>query len=119
MKRPIGLWVFWIIGLITDILGGILFYFILYIPLQRFLFTWFLFLAIVILYLPFLIIVSIEFFRLKKWAKDIFFMVSIIMNIVIVWYLSVFPLLNIISVIFLLSFIVYFLNPSVRRLFKE
>lgn len=68
---------------------------------------------------PFLAITSIGFLKLKKRAKNTFFMITLIMSLSLIWYLSAFSWSNIIVVIFLLFFIIYFLNPSVKRLFRE
>ncbi|MCG2714583.1 MAG: hypothetical protein L6308_07085 [Candidatus Omnitrophica bacterium] len=117
MKRPISLWVFGIGGVITNILGGIILFLMLYMPIGAFFMIQFL--ATTCLLILLLIISTIALFKLKKWGRNIFIVFTLILNIILIWYLLYFSLLTIAVIIFLICFVVYFFKPSTRALFNK
>ena len=127
LKRPIGLWIFWILGIVSNIFLGKTFYPVLYMFTQLSLFLWIVFLLIAALFLPLLIISSIGLLRLKRWGRNIFFSITLIMNIPVIVLLTLVSftskasdlfIQDVILLLFIVLFMVYFLHPSVRKLFK-
>lgn len=119
MKRPISLWIISILGIITDIFSGAIICMGLIMPAQAF--FWNQFIAITLLLLLLFIVSIIGLFKLKKWGRNIFVTLTLIMNlsmVVLLSRLNIFHILNTIFIFFILSFSIYFLHPSVRRLFK-
>jgi len=120
MKRPISLWIFGITGVVANISSGIIFFLMFYMSARAF--FWSKFIIITLLLLLMLIITAIGLFSLKRWGRNIFSVFTIIINssiIVLLSRLMVFPVINIVLIVFLICFVVYFLKPSTRRLFDR
>ncbi len=127
MKRPIGLWIFWLLGMIINIILGFIFYPLLYMFTQLILFLWITYLIIVALFFPLLIIASIGLLKLRRWGRNIFITITLTMNLPTILLLTAlslksrlldFFILDIILIFFTILFSIYFFRPSVRSLFK-
>ena len=117
MRKPISLWIFGIGGIVYNLLSMVILFTALIMPAQYY--SFFIpFVAITILLLLFLIASSIEMFKLKKGGKNIFVGITLLMSPFLILFFSVSPIIAILLVIFLLVFVAYFLNPSIRRLFN-
>lgn len=117
MKRPISLWIFAIGAIITDLLSGAILFGMLIMPAQAF--FWNQFVAGASLLLLLFVSSVIGLFKLKKWGRNIFVSLTLIIDCILIWFFAeISLLLSIILITFILSFIVYFLHPSVRKLFK-
>ncbi len=119
MKRPISLWILTIAGMVTNILSGIIFYPVFYMFTQFYLFTWVIFIASVVVFIPLQVFLCIGVLRLARRCFNIFFILTLAMNVLLFFYFSLnFPLLACIVVGFLVYFISYFVKPSTRKLFN-
>ena len=128
MKSLIGLWIFGIVGVIANVVFAVFFYPLLYMFTQFYLFTWIIFLILVALFFPVLIISFIAMLKLKKWGRNIFVTITLIINCLTILFLTVMLLtsgmtdfLNVVIIltVFIISFMVYFLKPSTRALFSK
>jgi len=120
MKRPISLWVFGVGAMVMNILSWMLLSLMFYMPARGSIWDKFLIISIFLFFL--LLGVNIELFRLKRWARNMFVIVTLIVNSAVVALLTtfmVFPAMNIFLMVFILSFTVYFLKPSTRRMFSR
>jgi hypothetical protein len=85
-------------------------------------FFWKRFIVITLLLLLLLFISIIGLFRLKRWGKNTFVVITIIMNLSIILLLSklnIFAVINVFLIIFVFSFLFYFLKPSTLKLFDK
>lgn len=128
MKRPISLWVFGIGGVVTNAVFAVFFYPLFYMFTQLYLFTWIIFLILAVLFFPVLIISFIAMLKLKRWGRNIFITMTLIINWSIILFSTVtiltsgmtdFLKIGIILIVFIISFMVYFLKPSTKALFSE
>ncbi|MFA5149451.1 MAG: hypothetical protein WC937_04370 [Candidatus Omnitrophota bacterium] len=128
MKRLVSLWVFGIGGVVTDAVFVVFFYPLFYILAQSYLFTWIVFLTLVVLLFPVLIVSFVAMLRLKKWGRNIFISMTLIINFFVILFTTAMILTSrttnflnivIILVIFIILFIVYFLKPSTMALFDK
>ena len=117
MKRPMGLLIFGIMAIVTNLVSIAVFFMMFIMPAQAFSYLIPL-ISTIVLFLLLLIISSIGMFQLRKWGYNIFVTVTLILHLLLAFYLLVFPGVNIIIIIFLSCFMVYFLKPSTRKLFK-
>ncbi|MFA6358366.1 MAG: hypothetical protein WCY09_06885 [Candidatus Omnitrophota bacterium] len=117
MKKPVSLWMFGIGGIITDILGGGLLFLMLYMPVGAYFMVQLLVVTCLLILL--LVMSTVALFKLKKWGKNIFVVLTLILNIVLIWGLLHFSLMSIFVIIFIFCFMVYFLKPEVRKLFDS
>lgn len=128
MKRPISLWVFGIGGVVTNAVFAVFLYPLFYMFTQFYLFTWIIFLILAALFFPVLIISFIAMLKLKRWGRNIFITMTLIINWSIILFSTVtilssgitdFLNIGIILMVFIISFMVYFLKPSTKALFSE
>jgi hypothetical protein len=126
MKTPISLWVFGMVGIITNVFLAVSFYPLLYMFTQFYLFTWIIFLILAVLFYPVLVASLIAMLKLKKWGRNIFVNITIVVNCFVVLFLTImlpgsvdFLNLDILLTVFVISFAVYFLKPSTRALFNK
>ena len=126
MKTPISLWVFGMVGIITNVFLAVSFYPLLYMFTQFYLFTWIIFLILAVLFYPVLVASLIAMLKLKKWGRNIFVTITIVVNCFVVLFLTImlpgsvdFLNLDILLTVFVISFAVYFLKPSTRALFNK
>ncbi len=119
MKIPISLWLFGIVGVITNIISGVIFYPPFYIYTQLSFFVWVAFLVIAGLFIPFQIVLYIGILKLQKWARNIFVIITLVMNSLLILLLLLGSFfLAVIIIAFLVCFIMYFFEPSTRKLFN-
>jgi hypothetical protein len=126
MERPISLGVFGAGGIITNVFLGVFFYPLLYMFTQFYLFTWIIFLILAVLFYPVLVVSFIAMLKLKKWGRNIFVTITLVVNCSVVLFLTImlpssvdFLSLDILLTVFIISFVVYFLKPSTRALFNK
>jgi hypothetical protein len=126
MKTPISLWVFGMVGIITNVFLAVSFYPLLYMFTQFYLFTWIIFLILAVLFYPVLVASLIAMLKLRKWGRNIFVTITIVVNCFVVLFLTImlpgsvdFLNLDILLTVFVISFAVYFLKPSTRALFNK
>lgn len=127
MRRPISLWIFGIGGIITDLFSGAIFFMMFLMPAQAF--FWNGFVSIILLLLLLLFISIIGLFRLKNWGKNIFVTITLIMNSLLILFetylvlrtrsIDLLVVIDIILILFIISFIIYFSLPSTRKLFAK
>jgi len=67
-------------------------------------------------FLFFAIILVVSLFRFKKWSFNIFIGVTLLINILL-WFFLKLSLLKALLIIIFLCSIIYFLKPSTRKLF--
>ena len=121
MKRPISLWIFGIGGMITNIFSGIIFYLVFYLYTQLYLLLWIIFPIIAGLFILSVVVSYIGMLRLKKWGRNIFVIITLIMNSLMILLLPrlEFLLMRAILTVFTISFVFYFLKPSTREMFNK
>ena len=116
-KIPGTLWMFGILAIISDLFAGTILFMMLAMPAQAFsCFTPFI--GVTALLLLFLIISTVGVFKLKRWGRNIFVSLTLIMSCFLFWFFLFNLLLNILLSIYIISFTFYFLNPSTRKMFK-
>jgi len=124
MKRPIGLWIFGIAAIAIDCFIVYLFFPVFAMLTQYHLAMllgnnyYYVFYSILLLLSVFVLIVIGGLLRLKRWGYNLFIIITLILNLFSAFYLMALPGANIIVIIFLSCFMVYFLKPSTRELFK-
>lgn len=117
MRRPIGFWIFSILGIITNLIAGLILIMMFIMPAQAFFWAGFLIISIALLVT--FIISFIGLVRLRKWGRNIFLIFTFIMNsclIILFSNLGFFIWLP--FLVFLILFVIYFSFSSVRRLFN-
>lgn len=117
MKKPISLWIFGSVAVVINFISLVMLFFMFVMQAQRFLFFTPFILSMILLVLL-LIISSVGVCHSKKWGYYIFIIITLIMNLLFAFLLLVFPAISFVVMIFLACFMVYFLKPSTRELFK-
>jgi len=128
MKRPISLWIFGIGGVVTNVIFAVFLYPLFYMFTQFYLFTWIVFLILAALFFPVLVISFIAMLMLRSWGRNIFVYMTLIINCFIILFSTVtiltsrtydFLFLDIILIVFIIFFMIYFLKPSTKALFDK
>jgi len=128
MKRPISLWIFGIGGVVTNVIFAVFLYPLFYMFTQFYLFTWIVFLILAALFFPVLVISFIAMLMLRSWGRNIFVYMTLIINCFIILFSTVtiltsrtydFLFLDIILIVFIIFFMIYFLKPSTKALFGK
>ena len=133
MKRPISFWIFGIMAMSVNFYIGYLF-FPAFMMLTQYHLAMLLgnnyynvFYSLLFLFSLSILVLLVGLFRLKKWAYYIFIILTLLINFLVSFIyigelvegnfnLRVATLILIISTV---CFIVYFLKPSTRRMFKQ
>jgi len=125
LKMPIALTIISIIAILIDCYAGYALFLMTAMPIGHYLSPILLLFFVVLI--PALFISSIVgLFKFRKWGYFIFFVLTIILNSFLTYmviydltkgYINIrFP--QIFLIVFFLVFIIYFLRPSIRRLFS-
>ena len=128
MKRPVSLLVFSLIAIAIDFCIGC-FFFPVFAMLTQYNLAmllgdnyYYVFYSILLLLSVFVFVVIYGLFNLKKWGRNIFIFITIIMNSLVILSfskLAIFGTVTITLIIFLICFVVYFFKPSTRALFNK
>ena len=128
MKRPLGLLVISFIGIAVDFCIGYFFFPVFLMLTQYYLAMllgnsyYYVFYSILLSLLIFVFVVIYGLFKLKKWGRNIFIFVTVVMNFLVIFFFSRLAIFGIVItpvIIFLICFIIYFLKPSTRALFNK
>jgi len=107
-----------ILGIIIDLLAAFILFMMFIMPAQAFFFNQFV--VICLLFIALFLSSLFGLFTFKKWGRNIFLVLTSLLNIFLLWFFSPMPyLFSIILFIFLFIFIIYFLLPTTRRLFYK